>query len=674
MSKQSDPYLLVSTTTGNRKFLLSSGNSWTIGRDSSNNLIITEPWISRNHAIIQKIKEQQFRLTDLGSSNGSYVKGKRINGSIILQNQAQIFLGRTKLEFHSPLIVNPSEVNTSKEKETSTSMFHKRHLLSVIVVELCDIDLLGNRLDDNIFSMVIDDWFAQARSILSHRGIVVNKSLGNSLIGICFHEQEEPKIEELFQIFQALFAIYNLTSELINKYFLAFPLRIRAAINTGNAMVKTNKYYSKKDHDICGDIIEDSFSLKSISKMLDEDVILGEKTYAYSSQILSLKNILKITNNPVNYAGNDRFFYTADFDELIKAFQEIIALKQVKINNQNVEKNQVNKYPPKEAKVKLAKDCLEEPERDSLPEEDNYWGGRKVQIFKGHPYWITTICFNPKDQTFATSSWDHQVKLWNLRQKELQTFEHNDIVNHVCFSPDGQILATASWDKTAKLWSLDGQEIQTLQHKDVVNSVCFSPDGKTIATTSFDQSIKIFSVQGENLQTILGHEASVLKVSFSPDGQTIASTSIDGSIKLWNLKGQLIKTILGHEASVVSLSFSPDGQTLVTGSWDKTAKLWSLKGKQIQVFQHEDVVNTACFSSDGQIIATASKDKTIKFWSMDSKLLHIFKHNDIVNSISFSLDDKIVVACDCCGRVILIDIAEFLLSACYNNDKIRAEH
>ena len=646
------PYLLVSTSSGNRKLLLSSGSSWTIGRDSNNHLIIREPWISRNHAIIQKTKEHKFRISDLGSSNGSYVNGQRIKGSVILGNHAQIFLGRTKIEFHSPSNLSYSEVDERKHNETVTSMFHKRHLLSAIVVELCDVDSLVNRLDHNIFSMVIDEWFAQTKLVFSQQKIVVNKSMGNSLIGIWFHEHNEPKLEEFLNIFQALIAIYHMTSKLIDKYFLPFSLKIRAVINTGIAMVKNEKDNQGNEHEICGDLIDFSFYLKSIIKIIKKDIILGEKTYFYFSQMSLPKDIFEVTNNIWQNGSENESFYTADFKNLVRSFPD-------------VEVNHVNKSPQNHVKNKSPQNHVSKSPQNHVNKSpqnhvDKYSRKEikaeffKDSIFQGHADWITSVCFSPNGKTFATASWDNRVKIWNLNKEEIQIFKHNDMVNHVCFNPDGKTLATASWDKTAKLWSVEGKEIRSLQHRDLVNSVCFSPDGQILATSSLDQTIKMFSLKGENIRTIVGHEASVLSVCFSPDGQIIASAGMDGTVKLWNFKGQKIKTILAHEAAVIGISFSPDGQTLLTGSWDQTAKLWSLKGKKLQVFQHEDLINSACFSPDGQVIATASKDKTIKLWSVDSKLLRKFKHEDIINSVSFSPDGKIIAACDCSGRIILL--------------------
>jgi pSer/pThr/pTyr-binding forkhead associated (FHA) protein len=54
-----------------------------IGRDQSNDIIINEPRVSRNHAIITLLPDGRYELKDLGSTNGSYVNGQRIHSSYL---------------------------------------------------------------------------------------------------------------------------------------------------------------------------------------------------------------------------------------------------------------------------------------------------------------------------------------------------------------------------------------------------------------------------------------------------------------------------------------------------------------------------------------------------------------------------------------------------------------
>jgi pSer/pThr/pTyr-binding forkhead associated (FHA) protein len=72
----------------------------TIGRDSMNDIVLTDNLISRNHAVIQKIKNAYF-IKDLNSTNGTEVNGKKIpQGKYYrIHNNDVIQMGRTDLSF-----------------------------------------------------------------------------------------------------------------------------------------------------------------------------------------------------------------------------------------------------------------------------------------------------------------------------------------------------------------------------------------------------------------------------------------------------------------------------------------------------------------------------------------------------------------------------------------------
>jgi pSer/pThr/pTyr-binding forkhead associated (FHA) protein len=70
----------------------------TLGRDTSNNVIIEDPMASRNHAIIQKIKHD-FYIRDMHSTNGTYVNETLIPEEkyLKLRKNDIIRIGRTEL-------------------------------------------------------------------------------------------------------------------------------------------------------------------------------------------------------------------------------------------------------------------------------------------------------------------------------------------------------------------------------------------------------------------------------------------------------------------------------------------------------------------------------------------------------------------------------------------------
>jgi pSer/pThr/pTyr-binding forkhead associated (FHA) protein len=59
-----------------------STNPFTIGREPNNTLVLDDALCSRNHALISQFTDPQgkvrYQLTDLSSSNGTYVGGQRL--------------------------------------------------------------------------------------------------------------------------------------------------------------------------------------------------------------------------------------------------------------------------------------------------------------------------------------------------------------------------------------------------------------------------------------------------------------------------------------------------------------------------------------------------------------------------------------------------------------------
>lgn len=60
-----------------RGFRLSRRKPLTIGRDSSNDIVLTDPSVSGHHAVIRLVRGE-WVLADLNSRNGTYVNGSAI--------------------------------------------------------------------------------------------------------------------------------------------------------------------------------------------------------------------------------------------------------------------------------------------------------------------------------------------------------------------------------------------------------------------------------------------------------------------------------------------------------------------------------------------------------------------------------------------------------------------
>ena len=57
-----------------------------IGRHPDNDIIISDPRVSEHHAELRRTPAGRYSITDLGSRNGTYVNGTRVNQQEIMDD------------------------------------------------------------------------------------------------------------------------------------------------------------------------------------------------------------------------------------------------------------------------------------------------------------------------------------------------------------------------------------------------------------------------------------------------------------------------------------------------------------------------------------------------------------------------------------------------------------
>ena len=71
----------------------------TIGRNSQNDITINDPKVSRHHCQIIQHDDGSFSLSDFGSTNGTYVNGRRVYGEVRLTPNDKVRIGNTTLKW-----------------------------------------------------------------------------------------------------------------------------------------------------------------------------------------------------------------------------------------------------------------------------------------------------------------------------------------------------------------------------------------------------------------------------------------------------------------------------------------------------------------------------------------------------------------------------------------------
>jgi DNA-binding CsgD family transcriptional regulator len=123
------PHLLIHADEGQQMIPLTNADYWTIGRGYDNSIVLTDKWVSRHHATLQLVGARpefensslrsdprtralspetgSFYLVDLGSRNGSFVRGQRVSFPILLKSGDRMTIGKTEIDFYTPYKPQP---------------------------------------------------------------------------------------------------------------------------------------------------------------------------------------------------------------------------------------------------------------------------------------------------------------------------------------------------------------------------------------------------------------------------------------------------------------------------------------------------------------------------------------------------------------------------------------
>lgn len=297
------PHLSLDTAKGKRYFPLAGKNYWTIGRGRDNDFAIGDHCISRNHAILQSTETGEFLLIDLGSRNGTFVNDRRVSIPATLKSGDKVTFGKTDVAFFGP-VRHPDDITPAELVDRDTMVLHERRLTSVMVVDMRNFTTLTRQLDEEILSCLIGSWFRQAGEIIRNAGSWVDKYIGDAVMAIWFHGENEVTNADVMQVFQAVRDLNQMTKQLSQEYPVPFELNIGAGINTGYSMVGNTGSGDHPDYTAIGDTVNAAFRLESATKELGLDVAIGEDTYLYSVEFKNIEQLF--SQYTVNLKGYEK--------------------------------------------------------------------------------------------------------------------------------------------------------------------------------------------------------------------------------------------------------------------------------------------------------------------------------------------------------------------------------
>ncbi len=336
--QQVSPYIVLMAPDGtSMKVVLSGANSWSLGRDDDNDIVIRDNSVSRHHAILQYLDSNSIYLIDLGSTNGSFVNERRVSIPTLLHNGDQLTLGQSEIEFHGDLPPLEELQDSLPGSTAKTSVLHLRRLISVMVVDIRGFTQLTQQVDERLLSRVLGEWFRLAGTIIRQKGSSVDKYIGDAIMAVWLHgsvqedgDQKSPSsLPDVLPIFEALAELFEMTQSLNERFpELPQPIRLGAGINTGYAIVGQMGTGERQEYTVIGDTVNAAFRLESATRMLDADWAISEETHAAlwaQMQSSPAKTFFRCEDvNLKGYSKTHRVYH-CHFQEVQKFLKSVVA-------------------------------------------------------------------------------------------------------------------------------------------------------------------------------------------------------------------------------------------------------------------------------------------------------------------------------------------------------------
>jgi len=273
-------YLEVEIDGQVRQFPLEGNRILRIGRSDTNNVVLNDERVSRNHAMLQASEEGLFYITDCGSIHGTFVNETRAATPMILRSGDQIQIGSHEFTFHQQSAGKPQPIKKRK-KEPSTEASLARSLITVLVVDIRDYTGLSQRVEGSKLSEVTGTLFRLGGRELQERGAWAQKYIGDAVMAVWRHKGYSPQAHELAAIFEGLSRLYQLASGMQQQFGLPEPIRIGAGINSGGAIIGNVGSIASSDYTALGDVVNKAFRLESATKEMEFDLALGQDSYDF---------------------------------------------------------------------------------------------------------------------------------------------------------------------------------------------------------------------------------------------------------------------------------------------------------------------------------------------------------------------------------------------------------
>jgi adenylate cyclase len=228
--------------------------------------------VSRLHALVQRREQGEYCVVDLGSTNGTFVNGRRVSIPVTLTDNDCVVLGDQRLRFRKTSGASATIPEETLRNAPTAALF-SHTMTTIVVVDIRDFTPLARSVSEELLSQTIGTWFLRVGQIAQNLGSWAQRYIGDAVMAVWVHDNAASTRKDLLHALQSIARIEEATSQISRSLPLPAPLRIGAGVNTGHAVIGSS------DFTALGDTVNVAFRLEAATKNLGVGIAIGEQTF-----------------------------------------------------------------------------------------------------------------------------------------------------------------------------------------------------------------------------------------------------------------------------------------------------------------------------------------------------------------------------------------------------------
>lgn len=263
------------------------GDLVTIGRDTTNTIVLDDTKVSRSHALIRRLGDGKHYLLDLGSANGTIVDGKSVLVPRELKNLDEIWIGDStivfQLEAESPHKKPESAAHRPNPNATLRDdglTIRETVSITALVIDIHDYTAMSGLLPFNTLGKLVSHWLAKMSEVAENNKGVIDKFIGDAVMLRWVTEPEAEVDNTVVIALKAALDAHQATEEM-NFDFPDLPLKLRihAGLNHGLATFGTIGGRRGGDYTALGDSVNLAFRFEKVTDRIESDIAVGPDAY-----------------------------------------------------------------------------------------------------------------------------------------------------------------------------------------------------------------------------------------------------------------------------------------------------------------------------------------------------------------------------------------------------------